>query len=139
MDYAQEMTMNEIVNGTNADFPGLVPLCYAYLEHIQCDPTSFARIDKYLSFISQRASGKLQTPATWMRNFVRNHEEYQKDSVLTPGIAYDLMKACDEIGRGVRKCPEILGDVHIDPVTPAMAYATSLKSDVSQEARSALL
>jgi len=138
-DASEEMTMSEIINGKGAEFPGLVPLCYAYLEHIQCDPTSFARIDQYLTFITKRASGELLTPATWIRKFVRGHSEYKQDSVVTPGIAYDLMKACDEIGRGVRKCPELLGEVQVDPITPAMAYATALKSYTSQEARSALL
>ena len=83
--------MSEIMNGKGADYPGLIPLCYAYLEHIQCDPTSFARIDQYLRFIGRRASGELQTPATWIRNFVREHPEYNQDSVVTQGIAYDLM------------------------------------------------
>lgn len=139
VDTSEEMTMTEIVNGNGADFPGLVPLCYAYLEHIQCDPTSFARIDQYLTFISKRASGQLETPATWMRNFVRNHPEYQKDSVVTRGITYDLMKACDEIGKGTRACPEILGDVRIDPITSSMGYATALTSYSTQEARATLL
>jgi len=140
LDSSQEMTMNEIINGRGSEFPWLVPLCYVYLEHIQCDPTSFARIDQYLSFIEKRANGTLQTPATWMRNFVRSHPEYQQDSVVSQGIAYDLMEACDEIGRGIRQCPEILGDIKIDPVTPKMGgYSTLLTSQNSQEARSALL
>merc|ERR1711934_610511 len=98
-DSAEEMTMSQIMSGNGKDFPGLVPLCYAYLEHIQCDPSSLKRIGQYLDFVEKRASGKLETPATWIRNFVRNHSEYQQDSVITEGIAYDLMVACDEIGR----------------------------------------
>merc|ERR1740127_231976 len=69
----EEMTMDEVINGKGSYFPGLVPLCYAYLEHIQCDPTSYPRIQQYLNFISLRAEGKLLTPAAWMRNFVRSH------------------------------------------------------------------
>jgi glutamate--cysteine ligase catalytic subunit len=139
VDSSEEMTMGEIMNGTGQEFPGLVPLCYAYLELIQCDPTSFAHIDKYLSFIRKRAEGELQTPAKWMRNFVQKHPEYKQDSVVSQSIAYDLMKACDEIGRGVRKCPEILGDVDIKPISAQGAYGTALKSYSSQEARTALL
>lgn len=140
LDSSEEMTMCEIICGKGSQFPGLVPLCYVYLEHIQCDPTSFARIDQYLRFISKRANGSLQTPATWMRDFVKSHPEYKQDSVVTDSIAYDLMQAADEIGRGARPCPELLGDVKVDPVTGKMTgYATALKSMTSREARSALM
>lgn len=138
-DAAEEMSMAEIMSGKGANFPGLVPLCYAYLEHIQCDPTSYARIDQYLTFITKRAHGELLTPATWMRNFVRSHSEYKQDSVVTKGIAYDLMKACDEIGIGLRKCPELHGDVFIDPINPVMAYPTELSGAISNESRAKLL
>jgi len=138
-DIAQELSMSEIMNGST-DFAGLIPLCYAYLEHIQCDPTSFARIDQYLNFISKRASGELKTPATWMREFVQSHPEYKQDSVISQGIAYDLMQAADEIGRGARECPELLGDVKIEPMTASMgAYPTALASHASHEARRDLI
>ena len=29
--------MDEIFNGKGDYFPGLVPLCYAYLDHMNCD------------------------------------------------------------------------------------------------------
>jgi glutamate--cysteine ligase catalytic subunit len=68
---------------------------------------------RYLDLISQRASGKLMTPAAWMRNFVQNHPDYKKDSVVSPAIAHDLMKACSEITHGTRQVPELLGKVKI--------------------------
>mmetsp|Transcript_57468 Transcript_57468/g.136650 ORF Transcript_57468/g.136650 Transcript_57468/m.136650 type:complete len:687 (+) Transcript_57468:42-2102(+) len=138
-DLYEEMTMGEIMTGKGCYFPGLIPLCYAYLEHIQCDSTSFARISQYLTFIQDRACGKLLTPASWIRQFVREHPEYKKDSKLTPGIAFDLCKACDEIGRGVRACPELHGDVKIEPIANEAAYGTLLQSTTSDEARSALI
>lgn len=139
LDSSEEMTMEEIITGKDRDFPGLVPLCYAYLEHIQCDPHSFERISQYLDFITKRAKGDLDTTATWIRKFVRNHPEYKQDSIVTDGISYDLVKACDEIGRGVRECPELLGDIVIEPFPKDSIYSTALKSDTTQEARSALL
>ena len=36
-DTVEEMTMDEIFNGKGDYFPGLVPLCYAYLDHMNCD------------------------------------------------------------------------------------------------------
>lgn len=135
----EEMSMNEIINGKACYFPGLVPLCYKYLEHIQCDATSFARIHQYLTFISKRASGELVTPAVWMRQFVQNHPDYKQDSVVSPGIAYDLMRACDEVGRGVRRVPELHGNVVIEPVMQEGVYGTPLDSHISSDARRTLL
>lgn len=139
MDSSEEMTMHEIISGKGTEFPGLVPLCYAYLEHVQCDAQSFARLDQYLTFIQKRASGKLITPATWMRQFVRSHDEYRGDSVISQGIAYDLMQACDEIGRGLRPCPELLGDVVVEPLKQDGLYGTALESKADPEARRVLL
>mmetsp|Transcript_103204 Transcript_103204/g.298575 ORF Transcript_103204/g.298575 Transcript_103204/m.298575 type:complete len:682 (+) Transcript_103204:45-2090(+) len=137
-DEFEELTMAEIVNGRGS-FPGLVPLCYAYLDHIQCDAVSFARIDQYLTFIKRRALGELVTPATFIRDFVQKHPEYKKDSIITQGIAYDLVLACDEIGRGVRPCPEVLGDVIIERITRDSAYDTHLHSSTCQMAIAKLL
>ena len=65
---------------------------YAYLEHIGCDETSFRCIDEYLKLIKARATGHQLTPATWMRNFVHSHRDYQQDSVVSESIAFDLVK-----------------------------------------------
>jgi glutamate--cysteine ligase catalytic subunit len=42
-------------------------------------------------------TGSLQTPATWIRNFVRSHPAYKFDSVVNEKINYDLMLAVDEM------------------------------------------
>lgn len=131
--------MDEVMNGKGDYFPGLIQLCYAYLEHIACDATSFARIHQYLSLVRKRACGELLTPAAWIRQFVLEHPEYKKDSVIAPGMAVDLMTACDEIGRGVRPCPELHGDVVIDPVIKEGLYLTKLSSEPSAAARCTLL
>lgn len=83
----EEMTMAEIMTGKGDYFPGLIPLVYAYLDHIQCDSLTMDRMTKYLDFIEKRATGQLITPAKWIRTFVRNHEDYKFDSVVTDSIA----------------------------------------------------
>jgi len=124
---AVEMTMTEIMMGNGSlDSPGLLPLCFAYLEFIQCDPESFRQIRKYLNFIKERATGHLLTPATWMRHFVQAHPEYKQDSVVTQSIAYDLVQMCDRIGRGECKCPDLLGNVIIEPVKRDGHYPISI-------------
>lgn len=43
-----------------------------------------------------------------MRQFVRAHPSYKHDSVITEEINYDLIRAVDEIERGIRKEPTLL-------------------------------
>merc|ERR1712032_1249997 len=128
------------MNGKDDYFPGLLPLCYTYLEHINCDPASFRRIRQYLDFIRGRSTGELMTPAIWMRRFVQGHPEYKQDSVVSPSIAYDLLKACNEIGLGRLACKELHGDVAIEPIILEGIYATPLDSlRIDSEKRFAVL
>ena len=84
----EEMTMAEIMTGKGDNFPGLIPLVRAYLDHINADKITMGRLNTYLDFIEKRACGELVTPATWMRNFIRNHGDYKGDSVVSDKIAY---------------------------------------------------
>ena len=74
-----------------------------------------------------------------MRTFVTTHPSYQHDSVITPEIAHDLLIACDEIGKGVRACPELLGSVTIDRVRGEDAYGQVLAGRLNPEERSELI
>ncbi|GLB37673.1 putative glutamate-cysteine ligase [Lyophyllum shimeji] len=104
----EEMTLDEIFNGKGDAFPGLLRLVYDYLATLDVDQEASAKIEKYLDLIRRRANGSLQTPATWIRNFVRSHPDYKHDSVVSQKINYDLLVAVDEIERGVRRVPELL-------------------------------
>ena len=128
----EEMTMNEIMNGKGEYFPGLIPLVFAYLDHIQCDQVTMKRLTTYLDFIEKRSKGELLTPATWMRSFVQSHPAYQKDSFVTDEIAYDLLQTCRDIGTGEKHVPELLGDVHIEPIRAEGAYQVKLDSRRAQ-------
>ena len=75
------------MSGKGDYFPGLVPLVFAYLDYINCDSLTRERLTTYLEFIEKRACGELVTPATWMRNFVRNHPDYKGDSVVPDSVA----------------------------------------------------
>ena len=44
--------MDEIFNGKDSYFPGLIPLASAYLDYINIDPETRKRVDQYLKFIS---------------------------------------------------------------------------------------
>ena len=91
------MTINEIINGQTNGFPGLVPLVESYLNSVNIDVETRCEIARYLELIKKRASGQLWTGAKWMRNFVAEHPEYGRDSVVGEGVCYDLIKAVGAI------------------------------------------
>lgn len=125
----EEMSMEEIMCGKGDHFPGLIPIVYAYLDLIKCDSITMERVQQYLELIELRARGKLKTPATWTREFVTQHPDYKKDSVVSEKIARDYIMACKDIGEGMRHEPSLTGDVVIDPITPSGAY------DIKMDAR----
>ena len=97
-----EFTVDEIINGTD-QFPGLLGVVRRYVDSLSIDVNTRMAIDRYLSFIRMRANGELETTASWLRRFVREHPDYKHDSVVSQEINYDLAIALDEIERGVRR------------------------------------
>lgn len=59
------------------------------------------RLNRYLTFISQRASGHLLTAAQWMRKFIRSHADYKFDSVVSDSITYDLVERIRQLNKGL--------------------------------------
>jgi len=120
-------TIREILLGSDSGngkkkekqcFPGLIYLINLYFDFVGVDCVTRNKVQKYLDFIVKRATGELQTNAAWMRDFIRKHPAYQKDSRVTQEIAYDLCVAVKEIGEGIRECKEVLGDVIIPKCSP---------------------
>ena len=112
----EEMSVAEIINGQKGQggFPGLVRLVEKYLDSMNVDITTRCEIGRYLSLVSQRASGnppllphrtyvlgKLWTTAKWIRHFIHEHPEYKHDSAVSEHINYDLVRAVDKITKGV--------------------------------------
>jgi glutamate--cysteine ligase catalytic subunit len=56
--------------------------------------------------------GELQTPAKFIREFVRSHPAYRHDSVVSQEINYDLLKKIDQIERGKINASSLLGDFY---------------------------
>ncbi|CAE6472141.1 unnamed protein product [Rhizoctonia solani] len=103
----EEMTINEIINGKGSH-SGLLGIVDAYIESQKVEATQKLKLKKYLELITRRADGSLQTPATWIRNFICSHPAYKHDSVVSREVNYDLVKAIDEIERGDRCAPDLL-------------------------------
>ncbi|KDE03374.1 glutamate-cysteine ligase catalytic subunit [Microbotryum lychnidis-dioicae p1A1 Lamole] len=109
-DEYDEFTINEIINGSpSKNFPGLLGVVTLYLDGLtDVHPSTRAKLDQSLELIKRRADGSLVTTATWMREFVQKHPKYQHDSVISQEINYDLIRAVDQIERGIRKEPTLL-------------------------------
>jgi len=125
-----EMSVQEILMGKDDHmvFPGLIPLIYAYLDHIKCPAATATKISRYLQYIEKRATGELMTTATYLRKFVQGHPSYAEDSVISQEIAYDLLTLCSEIGEGLTPCPELLGKETIRPLNLDDAWQIPLLS-----------
>lgn len=108
-DYFALMTIDEIINGKDGEFPGLIPLINNYLSGMEVDADTHCTIQQYLKFIQRRASGEILTTASWIRQFVTEHSEYKFDSKVSESINYDLLKTIDGIQSGKITCPELLG------------------------------
>ncbi|KAF9646777.1 glutamate-cysteine ligase catalytic subunit [Thelephora ganbajun] len=111
-DEYEEMTVAEVMNGKGHNNPGLITLVYEYVDTLDINDRQRSRLFEYLDFVRERSTGKFQTPATWIRNFVRSHPAYKFDSVVSEEINYDLLKEVDEIERGVKKAPELLPEYY---------------------------
>ncbi|KAG5861702.1 hypothetical protein JTB14_025982 [Gonioctena quinquepunctata] len=105
------MTVNEIVNGKDGQFPGLIPLMNFYLRNMDVDADTHCSIQQYLKLIEGRASGEILTTASWMRKFVLEHPDYSRDSKITEKINYDLLNTMTAIGRIDIPCLDLLGKI----------------------------
>ncbi|XP_047371135.1 glutamate--cysteine ligase isoform X2 [Vespa velutina] len=72
-----EFTINEIINGKNGVFPGLIPLVNSYLANMDVDADTHCTVQRYMKLIQRRASGELLTTAAWLRKEVISHPEYK--------------------------------------------------------------
>ncbi|KAF5269270.1 hypothetical protein FQR65_LT02571 [Abscondita terminalis] len=103
------MTINQIINGKDGEFPGLIPLINNYLSGMDVDADTHCSIQQYLKFIQHRASGEILTTASWIRKYVTNHPDYKHDSKISDLINYDLLNTIHKIQMSEIACPELLG------------------------------
>lgn len=95
----KQLTLNEIINGS-PEFIGFVPLVRQYLATMNADMGILCELDDYLTLVSKRASGELQSAASWIREFVDKHPDYKHDSVISEKINYDLLDTIEKITQG---------------------------------------
>ncbi|OMJ79404.1 hypothetical protein SteCoe_20557 [Stentor coeruleus] len=97
-DKVELMSLKEIFCG-NDEFIGLLGFVDKYLKEVVGSfPERYDEIAVYLNLIRKRATGELPTGARYLRNFICNHQDYRKDSLITPRIASDIVQiAKDEV------------------------------------------
>lgn len=87
-DNVKECSIAELFVGTET--PGFIPLVRRYLDTLAVAAGERQRLDEYLDLIAARATGKLQTTAAFIRNYVQQHPSYRHDSVVSEEINYDV-------------------------------------------------
>jgi glutamate--cysteine ligase catalytic subunit len=96
-DEYEQMSINEIINGQQSGFPGLIPLVESYLNSMNVDVETRCDLARYLDLIRKRADGTYWTAAKWIRHFVQTHPSYKKDSIVDDEITFDLVRAAEQI------------------------------------------
>ncbi|OAF68331.1 Gamma-ECS [Intoshia linei] len=91
-----EMTINEIMNGCE-NFRGMINLMYVHINKGCINDKLRHILAGYMQLIQKRSNGELVTNATWIRNFITSHPEYQQDSKITHSINYDLLSTIRKI------------------------------------------
>ncbi|KAJ3223275.1 hypothetical protein HK099_001316 [Clydaea vesicula] len=90
-DAVELMSIDEIINGKEGSFVGLIPLILSYLNSMPLEHNIVSGLERYVDLVKGKANGSIPTTASWIRNFVLNHPDYKQDSVVGQKIAYDLM------------------------------------------------
>jgi len=122
-----ELTIDEILHGKTDVFVGLMNLVYDFCrdeygvniyeewaklkrenKNIQTENKIVENM-KYFEILSKRARGEIPTIAAWIRNFVLKHPRYQKDSIVTKEIAFDLINAMNQIFHCEKKYEDFMG------------------------------
>jgi hypothetical protein len=67
-------------------------------------------VDSYIGLLRMRASGELLTTAQYLRQYVKRHPAYKHDSKLNQQVVYDMLEVCNQITKGERDAPELLGN-----------------------------
>lgn len=111
-----KLSCDELVNGSRHN-AGLLRLVVKYIatelvpekdknSAHHCGSAAIAKeletLQAYLLLVSMRAAGKIPTTARYLRDYVMLHPKYQRDSVVSDEINYDLVQRAIAITDGQR-------------------------------------
>ncbi|KAG4103081.1 GCS-domain-containing protein [Neocallimastix lanati (nom. inval.)] len=119
-DTYELMTIDQIMNGFTDEkgtFPGILSLICSYLSKSEIESDILNQLNRYITFISKRASGELVTDAVWIRDFITHHKDYHHDSKIHSTIIYDLMNILEGVNqRRPKDLVSIINTVGVDGI-----------------------
>ena len=105
------LTINEILNGVKEyNYPGLIPVIKKEINNNpNYDENIRQNLLKFANHMEKKAKGEIWTDAKYIRKFISEHPKYNKDSIITEEINYDLINHLLEIQNGNLKPKELFG------------------------------
>ena len=105
------LSIDEILNGAKEyNYPGLINVIKDEIKN-NLDYNDIVKNEmlKFVNYIERKAKGEIWTDAKYIRKFVREHPKYNKDSIITEEINYDLINHLLDIQNGIIKPKELFG------------------------------
>lgn len=111
-DQFVEMTIADIFEGNEEiGNTGLIEIFKNYMDTNNFGEKDREFYDTMFDLLVKRAKGQLKTGARFLRDFVLSHPAYQKDSVVTDEIGYDLVKEAYELSMLKKWDESLLGEM----------------------------
>ena len=103
------LSINEIFNGAKEyNYPGILTVIKEdILNDNNVDMSKKEELLKFVEFLEKRTKGEVWTDAKYIRNFVDNHPKYNKDSIISEEINFDLISHLLDIQNGLIKPKEL--------------------------------
>ena len=105
------LSIDEILNGAKEYYyPGLINVIKDEIKkNLDYNDIVKNEMLKFVNYIERKAKGEIWTDAKYIRKFVREHPKYNKDSIITEEINYDLINHLLDIQNGIIKPKELFG------------------------------
>ena len=103
------LTINEIFNGAKEhNYPGILNVIKEdVLNNNKMDNNKKEELFKFIEFLEKRTKGEIWTDAKYIRHFIDNHPKYNKDSIISEEINFDLITHLLDIQNGLIKPKEL--------------------------------
>eukprot|EP00347_Sterkiella_histriomuscorum_P009710 403340177 len=107
--YLHEILEGKVDEAQELNYKGIFPLINEFMVKHKYEQEQVDQIKHYMEFILERAKGNIMTGARYQRNFVLNHPDYHRDSIITPTVAYDLFNHLQQMNTSQEVRAEFLG------------------------------
>lgn len=110
-DFVEMSVLDILIGNETIGNTGLYTLIKEYMDIHEFDQEAKDYYNTMIGFLIKRASGEIKTGARFMRDFVLNHKDYKKDSIVQSNICYDLVKETAILGMCDKWDESLLGQV----------------------------